>query len=184
MGTAGCRWEEEAIGEVANGRGSEGGGWGGRGDAPAGCAGTINAAAEAPGGTLAASYSALPGPAGIRSSFDSFAARRLRWGLMRPWFNPTPNLSPPSAMDRLLAGLVGVGLLVVGAAAALAAIVGWILLMIVVAVWGAHGVAAALVICLLIAMAGFGLAVIAAGLWSILQIGSVRRALGLRSQHP
>jgi hypothetical protein len=103
---------------------------------------------------------------------------------MRPWFNPTPNLPPRSAADRLLAALVGLGLVVVGVAAALAAIVAWILLMIAVAVWGAHGVAAALVICLLIAMAGFGLAVVAAGLWSLLQIGSVRRALGLRSQHP
>jgi hypothetical protein len=103
---------------------------------------------------------------------------------MRPWFNPTPNLPARSPTDRLLAGLVGLGLAVVGAAAALAAAFGWILLMIAVAAWGAHGVAAVLVVCLLIAMGGFGLAVVAAGLWSLLQIGSVRRALGLRSQHP
>jgi len=43
---------------------------------------------------------------------------------------------------------------------------------------------AVLVICALIAMGGFGLAVAAGGLWALLQIGSVRRALGLPTQNP
>jgi hypothetical protein len=33
-------------------------------------------------------------------------------------------------------------------------------------------------------MGGFGLAVAAGGVWAVLQIGSVRRALGLPQQHP
>ena len=103
---------------------------------------------------------------------------------MRPWFNPTPNLSPRSGADRALAILVGVGLVVVGAAAVLAAIAAWVILMIAVASQGAHGMAAVLVVCALIAMGGFGLAVIAAGAWAVLQIGSVRRALGLPQQRP
>ena len=98
---------------------------------------------------------------------------------MQRWFNPAPNLSPPSALDRFFGLLVGAGLLLIGVAAVLAALVAWILLMIVVAEHGT-GTTAFLVICALIAMAGFALAVAAALIWSILQIGSVRRALGLK----
>jgi hypothetical protein len=36
---------------------------------------------------------------------------------VRPWFNPSPNLSPRSTVDRALGALVGMGLAVVGAAA-------------------------------------------------------------------
>ena len=103
---------------------------------------------------------------------------------MRPWFNPNPNLSPRSGVDRTLGALVGMGLAVVGAAAALAAVCAWVLLMILVATEGAHGALVVLVICALIAMGGFGLAVAAGGLWALLQIGSVRRALGLPTQNP
>jgi nitrate/nitrite transporter NarK len=103
---------------------------------------------------------------------------------VRPWFNPNPNLSPRSGADRALGALVGTGLAVVGAAAVLAAACAWVFLMILVATAGAHGTVAVLVICALIAMAGFGLAVAAGGLWALLQIGSVRRALGLPTQHP
>jgi hypothetical protein len=103
---------------------------------------------------------------------------------MRPWFNPTPNLSPRSGADRLLAAVVGVGLAIVGAAAVLAAVLAWILLMIVVATQGMHGTLAGLVICALIAMGGVGLAALAGGAWALLQIGSVRRALGLPHQPP
>jgi hypothetical protein len=56
--------------------------------------------------------------------------------------------------------------------------------MILVATAGAHGALTVLVICALIAMGGFGLAVVAGGLWALLQIGSVRRALGLPTQNP
>ncbi len=103
---------------------------------------------------------------------------------MRPWFNPSPNLSPRSGVDRALSALFGAGLAVVGAAAAMAAICAWILLMILVATAGAHGALTVLVICALIAMGGFGLAVAAGGVWALLQIGSVRRALGLPTQNP
>jgi len=98
---------------------------------------------------------------------------------MQRWFNPAPNLSPPTALDRFLGLLVAAGLLVIGVALVLAAVVGWILLMIVVAAHGTGGTAI-LVICALIAMAGFALAVGAGAIWSILQIGSVRRALGIK----
>jgi hypothetical protein len=94
-------------------------------------------------------------------------------------FHPTPNVSPASPLDRLLALLVGVGLLAVGAAAVAAALVGWIFLMVAAAAW-ADQAAAALSVLVVIAMAGFALAVCAAGLWALLQVGSVRRALGLR----
>jgi len=103
---------------------------------------------------------------------------------MRPWFNPTPNLSPRSGADRLFAALAGVGLAVVAAAAVVAAITAWILLMIAVASQAAHGTLAGLVICALIAMGGFGLAVAAGGVWAVLQIGSVRLALGSPQQPP
>jgi len=98
---------------------------------------------------------------------------------MQRWFNPAPNLSPPTALDRFFGLLVAAGLLVIGVALVLAAVVGWILLMIVVAAHGTGGTAI-LVICALIAMAGFALAVGAGAIWSILQIGSVRRALGIK----
>lgn len=103
---------------------------------------------------------------------------------MRPWFNPTRNISRRSAADRTLATVVGVGLVVVGAAAAIALITAWILLMIMVATQGVHGALAGVVICALVAMGGFGLAVVAGGLWAVIQIGSVRRALGLPHQQP
>ena len=103
---------------------------------------------------------------------------------MRPWFNPNPHLSPRSGPDRTLGAVVGLGLAVVGAAAVLALVCLWVFLMVLVATAGAHGALAVLVICALIAMGGFGLAVAAGGLWALLQIGSVRRALGLPTQNP
>ena len=64
-----------------------------------------------------------PGGAGAaRRPFDGAPGVRLRWHRMRPWFNPTPNLSPRSGADRLFAALAGVGLAVVSAAAVVAAI--------------------------------------------------------------
>jgi len=94
-------------------------------------------------------------------------------------FHPTPNVSPTHPLDRFFGVLIGIGLLVVAAAVVAGALVGWIILMVAAAGWAAHG-ALILAVLLLVAMAGFALAVCAAGLWSILQIGSVRRALGLR----
>jgi hypothetical protein len=103
---------------------------------------------------------------------------------MRPWFDPNLNISPRSGADRTLATLVGLGLTVVGAAAVLALVALWVLLMVMVATLGVHGMAVVFVVCALIAMGGFGLAAGAAGLWALLQIGSVRRALGLPQQRP
>ncbi|HYA01395.1 MAG TPA: hypothetical protein VEK76_13760 [Candidatus Binatia bacterium] len=99
---------------------------------------------------------------------------------MPQWYNPAPNLPRPSPAERTLAGLVYLGLAAIGVALALAALAGWILLMIAIAAGPEHGMPAVVVLCTLIAMGGFGLAVVAAGLWSLLQVGSVRRALGLR----
>ncbi|MGA8016155.1 MAG: hypothetical protein WCB85_09585 [Candidatus Dormiibacterota bacterium] len=98
---------------------------------------------------------------------------------MQGRFHPNPNLSPASPLDRLLGLTVGIGLLVVAAAAVVAALIAWILLMALAAGWAAQA-GPILAILLVVAMAGFALAVCAAGLWSLLQIGSVRRALGLR----
>jgi hypothetical protein len=94
-------------------------------------------------------------------------------------FHPAPNVSPTSPLDRFLGLLVGLGLVAVAVCAVAAGLVGWIVLMVAAAAWAAHA-AALLAVLLLVAMAGFALAVCAALLWSVLQIGSVRRALGLR----
>ena len=94
-------------------------------------------------------------------------------------FHPNPNLSPASPLDRFLGLMVSVRLLVTAAAAAAGALIAWILLITLAAGWAAQA-GAFLGILVVVALAGFALAVCAAGLWSLLQIGSVRRALGLR----
>lgn len=95
-------------------------------------------------------------------------------------FDPTPNLSPPSSADRLFAGIAGIGLLAVAAAALLALGAIWIFLMLTVAAAVGTGLGGFLEVCLLIAMGGIGLAFAAGLVWSVLQAGSVRRTLGLR----
>lgn len=98
---------------------------------------------------------------------------------MQGRFHPNPNLSPVSPLDRLLGLTLGIGLGVFAVAAVAAALIAWVLLMAVAAGWAAQA-GPGLAILLVVAMAGFALSVCAAGLWSLLQIGSVRRALGLR----
>jgi hypothetical protein len=98
---------------------------------------------------------------------------------MQARFHPAPNPSPASAVGRVLVRLPVLGPLAVGAALAAAALLGWMLPMAVASAWAARA-GAALSVPVVVAMAGLAYAACAAGLGPILQVGSVRRAKGLR----
>lgn len=96
-----------------------------------------------------------------------------------PRFNPQPNRSPSSSLDRGLGGIVWIGLGVVTLAIVVALAAVWVRLMLIPAAFIGPGLGGILAACLTIAMGGVGLAALAALAWSFFQGVKIRRWMGI-----
>lgn len=96
-----------------------------------------------------------------------------------PRFNPAPNRSPSSSLDRSLGVVVAVGVAAVGLALLIGAAAIWIRLMIAVAAGVGPGLGGVLAFCVLLAMGGLGLVALGGLVWAGLQVAAIRRWLHL-----